>query len=151
MEESRVREIRSAVERFRKAIEQSDLSGDEYYLGTFPRVCCKPASLLLGKYLADKLDCRPVEFVSAQGWDQNGKLSRSHFWLEHGGLIIDITADQYPEIEQPVIVTTDHTWHNQFTTQKRIPYSEIMDSNTLTQKVPTTYQHILRTLNSIAD
>ncbi|MDP8973182.1 MAG: hypothetical protein M3N45_08390, partial [Actinomycetota bacterium] len=75
------------------------MSGDEYYLKTFPRVCCKPASLVLGKYLVDEFDCQPIEFVSAQGWDHNGGLYRSHFWLEHESLIIDITADQYPEVE----------------------------------------------------
>jgi hypothetical protein len=74
MEESRIQEIRSAVGRFRKAIERSDLSSDEFYLKTFPRVCCKPASLILGKYLVDTFNCRPVEFVSAQGWDTTGSL-----------------------------------------------------------------------------
>jgi hypothetical protein len=29
-------------------------------------------------------------------------------------VIIDITADQFVEIHEPVIVTTDHQWHDAF-------------------------------------
>jgi len=39
---------------------------------------------------------------------------QSHAWLQRGNLIIDITADQFPEVEDPVIVTTRSPWHEQF-------------------------------------
>jgi len=29
-------------------------------------------------------------------------------------LIIDITADQFPEVDDPAIVTTDRAWHDRF-------------------------------------
>jgi hypothetical protein len=38
----------------------------------------------------------------------------SHAWLEQDGLIVDITADQFEGIDQPVIVTHDRRWHRQF-------------------------------------
>ncbi len=150
LKEPRISEIKSAAAKLRRAIEQSECSSDElfHFLETFPRVSCKPASLLLGKYLVEECDCQPIEFVSAQGWSRDGGISRSHFWLEYEGLIIDITADQYSEIDKPVIVTADRTWHNQFTHQTRTPYSEIMDPETLTPKVPATYEHILKALDS---
>ena len=131
MEESRVREIRSAVETFRKAIERSDLSSDEFYLKTFPRVCCKPASMVLGKYLVDEVGCRPLTFVEGKSWGHNGGLLRSHWWIEHEGLVIDITADQFAEIEQPVIVTTDLGWYEQFAHLERYSYSETLEIDTL--------------------
>jgi hypothetical protein len=36
----------------------------------------------------------------------------SHAWIERGGLIVDITADQFADISERVIVTTDATWHD---------------------------------------
>ncbi|MGO7360229.1 hypothetical protein ACCS66_37055 [Rhizobium ruizarguesonis] len=38
----------------------------------------------------------------------------SHAWLQQDGAIIDITADQFPEIDQAVIVATDSSWHDEF-------------------------------------
>lgn len=38
----------------------------------------------------------------------------SHAWIKQGDIIIDITADQFDEIETPVIVTNASAWHNRF-------------------------------------
>jgi hypothetical protein len=38
----------------------------------------------------------------------------SHAWLECDGLIADITADQFEDVDEPVIVTRDRSWHAQF-------------------------------------
>src|SRR5690606_14776331 len=38
----------------------------------------------------------------------------SHAWLYRDGLIVDITADQFPEVVSKVIVTTDSPWHRTF-------------------------------------
>jgi hypothetical protein len=41
--------------------------------------------------------------------------NRSHAWLEVDGLIVDITADQFPEQKaEPVIVTIQSAWHDEF-------------------------------------
>jgi hypothetical protein len=149
MNDARVQEIRSAAEEFREAIEQSDwnLVMDEYFILRNLRAMCKPAAMLVDKYLREELDCRPIEFVSAQRWTEAGLVYRSHFWLEHDGLIIDISADQYPEIEQSVMVTADHSWHDGFTNQSRFPYSDVVNDNT-EPKFYATYAHILKTLSS---
>ena len=149
MDHARAREIRLAAERFREAIERSDwnLDMDRYFILRSLGAMCKPASMLVGKYLLEELDCQPIEFVSAQEWSDNESLDRSHFWLEHEGLIVDISADQYPEIEQPVIVTTDRSWHDGFIHQSKYPYSDVVNENTV-PKFHTTYAHILETLNS---
>jgi hypothetical protein len=149
MSGARVQEIRSAAERFREAIERSswDLDRDRYFILRNLRAMCKPAAMLVGKYLHEELSCQPIEFVSAQKWFANGSVERSHFWLEHKGLIVDISADQYPEIDQPVIVTGDRSWHETFTTQNRFPYSQVVNTNTV-PKVYATYGHVLDTLNA---
>ncbi|MBC2932935.1 hypothetical protein [Nocardioides sp. zg-1228] len=38
---------------------------------------------------------------------------RTHAWLEQDDVIIDITAYQFDDIDEPIIVTTDRTWHEQ--------------------------------------
>jgi hypothetical protein len=38
----------------------------------------------------------------------------THAWLEQGSVIVDITADQFPEGTLPVIVSTASPWHEQF-------------------------------------
>ena len=36
-------------------------------------------------------------------------------WIEREGLLVDVTADQFPGIETPVMVTRSLGWHAQFT------------------------------------
>ena len=36
---------------------------------------------------------------------------RSHAWLQRDDLIVDITADQFGEVDEEVIVTRDSEWH----------------------------------------
>ncbi len=51
---------------------------------------------------------------------------QSHVWLEAGGLIVDITCDQYAEAPGPVIVAASSPWHDTFQTQARSSYAEMM-------------------------
>jgi hypothetical protein len=91
---ARLQEIKAAAERFREAIERSswDLDRDRYFILRNLRAMCKPATMLVGKYLHEELGCQSIEFVSAQNWFDNGAVDRSHFWLEHKGLIVGISA-----------------------------------------------------------
>jgi hypothetical protein len=50
------------------------------------------------------------------GINNNGQ---SHAWLEYQGWILDITADQFEDINNKVMVTMDRTWHSQFKKQSR--------------------------------
>lgn len=38
----------------------------------------------------------------------------SHAWLERGSWIVDITADQFPDVTESVIVTQDRDWYNRY-------------------------------------
>ena len=42
----------------------------------------------------------------------NGR--HSHAWLEADGVIVDITADQFPEVDDKIIVTSHSDWHGTF-------------------------------------
>lgn len=150
MDNIRIQEIKSAVERCRMAIELSDWNLDmsEYFILNSLKARCKPASMLIARYLLENLGCKPIEFVSAYGWKNSEPLSRPHFWLEHHNLIVDITADQFPEIDEPVTVTMNRAWYDQFHHQSRYPYSDVVNSDTV-QKYYATYAHVLNTLHEM--
>jgi hypothetical protein len=65
------------------------------------------ASELLGQYLSD----------SGLGtWSYRRGAQSDPFltpaWVERDGLIVDITADQFPDRSEPVLVTVGRTWHD---------------------------------------
>jgi hypothetical protein len=99
-------EIRQAAARFRKAIIVSG-GGDHIVFRDFPRGSCGDTSILLGEYLSE-LGYGEWSYVP-------GVRGRStHAWIEQRGVIVDITADQFEDMDEPVIVTTSRDWHGQF-------------------------------------
>ncbi len=81
----------------------------------FPMGSCGDASLLLGKYL-DEMGLGQFYYVS-------GHLERqSHAWLEKDGVIIDITADQFTEINDEVVVTRNNDFYKRFEEDIRKSY-----------------------------
>jgi hypothetical protein len=83
---------------------------------SFPRGQCGTVTRLLAAYL-EQAGLGTFAYVTGGRSDpaEPDEEGWSHAWLEHDGLIIDITADQFPENhDQPIIVTRDRTWHNTF-------------------------------------
>lgn len=94
-----------ATRRFRAALETTTgllLPG----LRSFPNGSCGDASRLLAQYLRDS---GFGDWGITTSWRNN--YSSSHAWLERGGWIIDITADQFDDMTEPVIVTRESKWH----------------------------------------
>jgi hypothetical protein len=82
----------------------------------------------------------PIEYVSGQRGRQ------SHGWLELDDIIIDITADQFGEEIDPVLVTRDKTFHKNFVERERISaHLEVYDKRTQALLF-LTYKQILRQL-----
>ena len=94
-----------------KGAKQHILPDDWFY--HFPAGQCLVTSETLAIWLPRNGPDDIFEIVS--GW-YNGK---SHAWIEHNGLIIDITADQFPEITQKVIVTEESKFHDMFTEDRK--------------------------------
>ncbi|RSC20992.1 hypothetical protein EFR00_00415 [Rhizobium sophoriradicis] len=93
--------------RFRDAIEQAPADQLPVTMQNFPTGACGDATLLLGHYLkAQGLDA--FDYVLGERDDH------SHAWVQQGDIIIDITADQFAEIDRPIIVTANPDWHNEF-------------------------------------
>jgi hypothetical protein len=100
----RLRELAGA---FRDAIERADRNRLPIEFRDFPSGSCGEATLLLGIFLTDQ---GMGTFRYVCGWRDD----HSHVWLEADGLIVDITADQFPEISERVIVTRCSRWHSAF-------------------------------------
>lgn len=89
---------------------------------SFPRGACGDTSMLLGKYLLDefKIDCNYVcgsSLIDGQeGW--------THAWLEYGRLKIDITADQFEDVEEEVIIMESYPLYDFYETDKPKKISE---------------------------
>jgi hypothetical protein len=84
----------------------------------FPRGSCGDATDLLGTYLRERGAGKFYYVLGEKHQSECDGGYLSHAWLERDGVITDITADQFPEISEPVIVTTDSPWHRTFTARR---------------------------------
>jgi hypothetical protein len=106
--------------RFRSALEQCPGEGLSAYLekrlARFPDQCCEIASLLLARFFRDQ---GFTQVACVQGVRDG----TSHEWLEVDGFVVDITADQFADVDDPVIVSEvrELPWHSMFQVQRREP------------------------------
>jgi hypothetical protein len=98
--------------RIREIIEVTPQNKRTSWMMKFPAGACGDCSLIVGTYLI-KNGFENVEYVVGVDGDQ------SHAWLECDGFIVDITADQFGNGINPVIVTKDKSWHSKFADQER--------------------------------
>jgi hypothetical protein len=110
----------------------------------FPHGSCGDTSILLGQYLFDQ---------SLGLWEYTGGQREpdlfSHALVEQGGLIVDITADQFDDVSEPVIVTRDRSWHGQFVFQEPRNQARISDYDPGTRAwLRPIYERILASLAS---
>jgi hypothetical protein len=130
---------------FRNALERADL-GFLPTLADFPSGSCGDASLLLGQFLRDS-GFGDFDYVCGEIFEA-GRM-RTHAWLQRGGLIIDITADQFHDIDLPVLITDDHTWHDQFVSKvKHVAGWDVYDHHTRTS-LARAYKTVLSAMGDI--
>jgi hypothetical protein len=106
-----VEQLEILARQFREAIERTPRNQLPLGLQNFPVGACGDATLLLGHYLKAQ-GFGYFDYVS--GTRGEGDDWHSHAWLRREDVIIDITADQFPEIDQAVIVATGSPWHGEF-------------------------------------
>jgi len=100
----------------RKALEDAakrNMLPDQLFY-RFPRGACLISTLVLAQYL-QHFDSKNA-FLIVSGWNRN----TSHAWLEYDGYIIDVTADQFPEIKEAVYFTKDRNFHSQFRYDRQV-------------------------------
>jgi len=116
---AKLSKLRQLAEALRAAILSARADFPRYLrrkFAAFPKSCCGHASILLALYLREN-GFTDVQYV--YNGSRGLKIDDSHAWLEVDGIVVDITADQFPDNANTVIVTEDHSWHSRFYGQQR--------------------------------
>jgi hypothetical protein len=106
-----ISKIEKIAEAVRAAIEQLDVKYLPITMQSFPYGACGDAALLLGTYYKE-IGLGSFNYVL--GMRGEYEAVHSHAWLKQGNVLVDITADQFPEVRQKVIVTEHSAWHSTF-------------------------------------
>jgi hypothetical protein len=114
-EDAHLQRILFRAERFRRAIEVCERSRLPVTFKEFPRGSCGDVSPILGTYLKES-GFGSFDYVQGSRADleRPGAESCSYAWLSQGDIVVDITADQFPDAPAPIIVTRDSDWHRGF-------------------------------------
>lgn len=104
--------IRELAIRFREAILKCDRTELPLSLADFPAGSCSDASILLGTYFKDN---GINGFILIRGERGEGSSLETHYWLEKGDMLVDITADQFEDMDEEIVITkTNSEWHRTF-------------------------------------
>ena len=106
--------MKDAARKFRRAIQKGRSNLPEWFKD-FPKGCCGDATAMLGSYLKENgfgsfLFISSEFFLTKEGVPQNP----SHAWLNRGELIVDITASQFDDELEDVIVSDNSEWHKKW-------------------------------------
>lgn len=112
-------------------------------LKRFPIGACGDTCILLGRFLNEN-DFLYVDYVCG-GKTVKGELA-THAWLEIENVTIDITADQFEDINETVIVTKDRTWYEQYREINRFRIGEMSFNEQAKERFNKTYELILSKL-----
>jgi hypothetical protein len=136
---SKIDEIQLYAEKFRLAIEQCDKKILPLTFRYFPKGSCGDTCLILGQYLKDS-NLGVLKYILGKTYKDNQNYS-THAWLKQSQVIVDITADQFNNVQQKVIVTTNSNWHKKFHIQSEtIADLETYDSHTQAELLDCYYK-----------
>lgn len=114
-----IERIKPLAWEFRLGLERCDESLFPDSMAEFPLGACGDAIHLLGTYFID-VGLGASDYVCGTRIDpERPRSPYSHAWLEHEGIIVDITADQFIDVEDPVIVIEQSAWHDAFEEDQR--------------------------------
>jgi hypothetical protein len=122
-------------QKIRKLFELAKGNIDLPYFSGFPKNSCEGASLFLGAFLKEKFPESYIKYL--KGYDKNGAI---HFWLEIDAMVFDITADQFPEIEFPLLGVENQPLASIYNDIERLEISEAFEVSDITN---STYKHSL--------
>ena len=112
-----IEELRYECERVRNAArcvyEEKTIS--HFCIAEFPKGWCGCLSRVLGAELSRKYPAEDFHYVCGELYYSNGDWT-SHAWVRYKDWILDITADQFPEINEPIVIThtSDSMFHAKF-------------------------------------
>lgn len=110
---------------------------------SFPHGSCGDTSLLLARYLSVH-GFADITYVAGVDGCQ------SHVWLEWSDYIIDVTAYQFPGVQDRVMVTTDRRFHSQFNEDllRHVADYRLCDAQTR-DELDIVYHRIAERLNTL--
>ena len=112
--------LRAAIDR---AIAEHPDKSELPFINHWPKDCCDAPYLFLLIY---DLGHRGMIRVRADV-SQYGKSFQKHVWMVVDGITVDISADQFPDMAEPVIVSRFSEWHNALPIIDSTPWA--MDSD----------------------
>jgi len=102
--------LKTFANAYREAFDQLRRSGaDNIFLSRFPGGCCSLATEVMCAHLIE-LGWKDVEYTGGQELEGEG----SHAWLNCGGIIVDITADQFGDHLPTVYVGGGMGLHSEY-------------------------------------
>ncbi|PDH65685.1 MAG: hypothetical protein CNE89_10975 [Sphingomonadaceae bacterium MED-G03] len=101
--------VRLLALKFRRALDMvAPAVWKDCLIDSFPQGACGHASELFARYLTQELGIEPTYASGEIGHLLDGEAAK-HAWLDHNGLVIDLTADQF--LLEPVIVSRSSHFH----------------------------------------
>lgn len=97
---------------FRRALDQIDWSSMPCGFKEFPTGTCGDISDILAEHLYQN----GIENVTYVCGRSNGGI---HAWLEVDGTAIDVTADQFEDMEDKVLIQSPEVWHHKYEIENR--------------------------------
>jgi len=82
----------------------------------FPSGACGDTALLFGTFLTDR-SVPGFKYVCGERGRKIDDTWTSHAWLQRDDLVVDLTADQFPDATAGIIVSSPSPWHMQFRTE----------------------------------
>lgn len=108
MKTTEIQRLRRTATAFHDAITQTDFSRTGLNLRNFPFECCHHATSLLGVFLHEGAFAGITKMSGRRPDGEDGK----HHWLEINGIVVDITAYQFADVDEKVIVSQSSGWHS---------------------------------------
>jgi len=112
-----IEELRYECERVRNAAHcvYEEKTINHFCISEFPKGWCGCLSRVLGAELSRKYPAEDFYYVCGELYYSNGDWT-SHAWVRYKDWILDITADQFPGINEPIVIThtSDSMFHAKF-------------------------------------
>jgi hypothetical protein len=129
------------VLRFRRAIEKCDKNLLPASFHSFPTGSCGDASIILAHYLKEK-GFGKFDYILGE------RMGKSHGWLKQNEIIIDITADQFVDNNESVIVTINSEWHKDFKGEKQHTVDLSTYDEKRSNKLISAYNEIIKNIRA---
>ena len=108
-----------ACQAIRSAAQKVSNEKKIWYFSPFPRGWCGCVSRVLGAWLSEKYPDKKFYYVC-------GRRNGTHAWIEYDGIILDVTADQFEDCNEEIIVKPydESLFHQSFEIEsKRLCFS----------------------------